>query len=193
VDGEAMICPAADGLAERLRTGSKPAMAEIFSPHLDAIYNYCYRRSGSWSVAEDLTSSVFLEVWKSRHRAVELDGSLLPWLYGVATNVCRNHQRSQRRQARALTRLRLADVPNGQAADDVVEQLDAEGRAARALERLGRLPVSDQDVFFLICWEELTYAEAAEALEIPVGTVRSRLARVRRHLRLADDQKATDA
>ncbi|HEX3199561.1 MAG TPA: sigma factor [Propionibacteriaceae bacterium] len=101
VDVEAMTCPAADGLAERLHTGSKQAMAEVFSTHLDAIYNYCYRRSGSWSAAEDLTSSVFLEVWRSRQRAVELDGSLLPWLYGVATNVCRNHQRSQRRQARA--------------------------------------------------------------------------------------------
>ena len=164
---------AADGLAERLRSGSKQAMTEIFSAHLDAVYNYCYRLSGSWSAAEDLTSSVFLEVWRSRQRAVELDGSLLPWLYGVATNVCRNHQRSQRRQARAMTKLRLADIPNGQAADDVVEQVDAEGRAARALERLARLPIADQDVFFLVCWEEMSYVETAEALAIPVGTVRS--------------------
>ena len=50
---------AADVLAERLRPGSKQAMAEVFSIHLDAIYKYCYRRSGSWSVAEGLTSSVF--------------------------------------------------------------------------------------------------------------------------------------
>ncbi|HEX3199562.1 MAG TPA: sigma factor-like helix-turn-helix DNA-binding protein [Propionibacteriaceae bacterium] len=48
-------------------------------------------------------------------------------------------------------------------------------------------------MFFLVCWEELSYAEAAEALAVPVGTVRSRLARVRRRLRIADDQEATDA
>jgi RNA polymerase sigma-70 factor (ECF subfamily) len=60
VDAEVMTDPAAaDVLAERLRPGSKQAMAEVFSIHLDAIYKYCYRRSGSWSVAEGLTSSVF--------------------------------------------------------------------------------------------------------------------------------------
>lgn len=76
--------PAA-GEAERLRAGDRQAMAEVFSTHVDVIYNYCYRRTGSWSAAEDLASTVFLEVWRTRRRAVEVDGTVLPWLYGVAT------------------------------------------------------------------------------------------------------------
>ena len=167
-------------------------MAEIFDAHLDAIYNYCYRRSGSWSAAEDLASTVFLEVWKGRRRAVELDGSVLPWLYGVATNVCRNHHRSLRRQTHALTKLHLADVEVPAVEEGIVDQLDADRRLARALERLDQLPQTDQDVFVLVCWEELSYAETAQALDVPIGTVRSRLARVRRILRLTDDQENAD-
>lgn len=168
-------------------------MSQIFEIHLDAIYNYCYRRTGSWSAAEDLASMVFLEVWRTRHRAVELHGSPLPWLYGVATNVCRNHQRSLRRRAQAFSRLHLADTGSVRGADDVIEELDADRRLGRAIERLAALPQADQDVFVLVCWEELSYAEAAQALEIPIGTVRSRLARVRRILRLTDDLESSDA
>jgi RNA polymerase sigma factor (sigma-70 family) len=167
-------------------------MDEIFRTHLDAIYNYCYRRSGSWSTAEDLTSAVFLEVWKTRRRAIELDGSVLPWLYGVATNVCRNHQRSQRRGEAALAKLHLADVSPEQVDRDVVEQLDADRRLARVLEQLRELPQTEQDVFVLVCWEDLSYAQTAQALNIPIGTVRSRLARVRRILRLTDDLESSD-
>lgn len=181
-----------DDLTERLRRGSREAMAEVFHAHLDAIYNYCYRRTGSWSAAEDLSSTVFLEVWRHRRRIVEVDASVLPWIYGVATNVCRNHLRSLRRQSAAITRMHLADVSAALGSDDVDDQLDAGRRAAQALQRLDRLPQADQDVFVLVCWEGLSYAAAAEALGIPIGTVRSRLARVRRFLRLTDDQEATD-
>jgi RNA polymerase sigma factor (sigma-70 family) len=184
--------PAGSSLLSGLQDGSRSAMDEIFRTHLDAIYNYCYRRSGSWSTAEDLTSAVFLEVWKTRRRAIELDGSVLPWLYGVATNVCRNHQRSQRRGEAALAKLHLADVSPEQVDRDVVEQLDADRRLARVLEQLRELPQTEQDVFVLVCWEDLSYAQTAQALNIPIGTVRSRLARVRRILRLTDDLESSD-
>ena len=106
--GRQPLTGSVSALTERLRSGNQQAMAEIFAEHLDVIYNYCYRRSGSWSAAEDLASTVFLEVWKSRRRAVDIDGSVLPWLYGVATNVCRNYQRTQRRRSMAVTRLQVA-------------------------------------------------------------------------------------
>ena len=164
-----------EDMLDRLRAGSRAAMAEVFRAYADPIYNYCYRRSGSATIAEDLTSSVFLEAWKSRRRAVALEGSVLPWLYGVATNVCRNHRRSLvMRAAKAYTRLHLADVEEARVDTSVVDQLDADRRLGRALDRLNQLPKGDQDVFVLVCWEELTYAEVAAALRIPIGTVRSR-------------------
>ena len=109
----------------------------------------------------------------------------------MATNVCRNYSRSQRRHRQALGRLYLADV-DAPVIDDVVDQLDADRRLGRLLERLSQLPRTEQDVFVLVCWEELSYAETAQALGIPIGTVRSRLARVRRNLRVLDDQERLD-
>jgi RNA polymerase sigma factor (sigma-70 family) len=184
---------AEDGnLAERLRDGDRQAMAEIFSVHLDVIYNYCYRRTGAWSVAEDLASTVFLEVWKARQRAIEINGSLLPWVYGVATNVCRNYSRSQRRSNSALARQHLTDLAVQNFDDEVVGQLADTQRLRRLLARIAELPQRDQDVFFLVGWEGLSYAETAEALGIAIGTVRSRLARVRRILRITELQEHFD-
>lgn len=180
----------AGGLGAELRAGSRTAMATVFRTHLDAVYNYCYRRTGSWSAAEDLTSTVFLLVWKNRRRIVELDGTVLPWLYGVAANVCRNHLRSRRRGALALARLPAPELSHHDV--DVVDQLHTDRRAAQLRDHLSQLPMADQDVFILVCWEELSYAQAALALDIPIGTVRSRVARVRRTLKLTDEQENAD-
>jgi RNA polymerase sigma-70 factor (ECF subfamily) len=175
-----------DEVTARLRQGSREAMSQVFRSHLDVIYNYCYRRCGSWTVAEDLSSTVFLEVWRNRQRAVSVDDSVLPWIYGIATNVCRNHRRSQLRHSSAVTRLVDASAQPGDHGDDVARQVDDERRLRSALDRVQALPQADQDVFVLVCWEELSYQAVAAALQIPTGTVRSRLARVRRILRLAD-------
>lgn len=181
---------ASASLTDELRRGSREAMSTVFSEHVDTIYNYCRRRTGSWSIAEDLTSAVFLEVWRCRRRAVELDGSVLPWLYGVATNVCRNHGRSDRRRTRAMKRLELVEGSRDHVADStgdrVADRLDSDRRLRAMIDRLDDLPAADRDVFLLVSWEGLSYPQTAQALGIPVGTVKSRLSRVRRALRLAD-------
>lgn len=178
-------------LTSRLRSGDQEAMAQIFRDSVDRVYNYCYRRTGSWFAAEDLTAAVFLEVWRHRRRAVEVDGSPLPWIFGIATNVCRNHRRSGRRADRATARMELVDTdPDRDPADAAAGRVDAARRLKAVLERLDQFPQADQDVFFLVRWEQLSYPEAAAALSIPVGTVRSRLARVRRQLRdLAESEE----
>ena len=153
----------------------------LFERHGRAIYNYCFRRTADWSAAEDLTSVVFLEAWRKR-KDVRLQGeSLLPWLYGVATNVLRNRSRSLRRHRAALERL-----PRGHEADfadDVAERIDDESQMAVVLDAFLALPKRDQDVLALCVWSELSYEEAAVALDVPVGTVRSRLSRARARLR----------
>jgi RNA polymerase sigma-70 factor (ECF subfamily) len=113
-------------------------------------------------------------------------------VYGVATNVCRNYWRSQRRRRRALARLHLTDLAVASFDDEVVGQLVDAQRVERLLQRLAELPQRDQDVFFLVAWEELSYAETAQALGIAIGTVRSRLARVRRTLKITENQEHFD-
>ena len=162
--------------------GDESAFGVLFDRHARTVYNYCFRRTADWSVAEDLTSVVFLETWRRRSAVRMESGSLLPWLYGVATNVLRNHQRSLRRHRDALTRL-PEPVPPMEDADLVAARLDDAVRMREILDRIKVLPRRDQEVLALCVWEGLEYAEAAAALGIPVGTVRSRLNRAREKLR----------
>jgi RNA polymerase sigma-70 factor (ECF subfamily) len=153
----------------------------LFERHGRAVYNYCFRRTADWSVAEDLTSIVFLEAWRKRNEVRIHGDTLLPWLYGVATNVLRNRSRSLRRYRSALARLPVEHEADF--ADEAGERIDDERQMRRVLDALRRLPKRDQDVLALCAWSELTYEEAAVALDLPVGTVRSRLSRARRRLR----------
>jgi len=169
-----------DELVAELRLGASSALGELFDRYADRIYNYCFRRVGSWHQAADLTSTTFLEVWRSRERAAAYDGTALPWLYGVATNVCRNATRSGRRHLRAVDRLPREVTADH--ADRVAEVIDSERRMQELLAALAGLSARDRDVLLLVGWSELTYEQAARALDVPVGTVRSRLARARQRL-----------
>jgi len=154
--------------------GDPAAVGELFRRHAQAIFVFLVRRTGDRELAEDLTSTVFLEAWRKR-REVHLTGdSALPWLYGVAVNCSRNAGRSLRRHRDALARLALERPPP--ADPDEAREL------ADVLALLRRLPEEQRDVILACIWTGLSYEEAALALGIPVGTVRSRLSRARARL-----------
>ena len=166
---------------ELLRQADPEAFGTLFERHGRAVYNHCFRRTAEWATAEDLTSVVFLEAWRKRNE-VRLHGdSLLPWLYGVATNVLRNRTRSLRRYRSVLARMPVEQEADF--ADDAGERIDDERQVRRVLAAFRLLPKRDQDVLALCVWSGLTYEEAAVALDLPTGTVRSRLSRARRRLR----------
>ena len=168
----------------RSQAGDADAFTILFERHAKAIYNYCFRRIGDWAAAEDMLSVVFLEAWRRRDAELPPD-KVLPWLYGIATNVLRNRRRSERRFRAALAR--VPAVPPGEDfSDETDDRLDDERRIKCALDLLSQLPRHEQDVFVLCAWFDLSYEDAALALAIPVGTVRSRLSRARRHLREPD-------
>ena len=168
-------------LVERLRVGDPEALAALFDRHGDRINNHCFRATGDWSEAEDATSSVFLEVWRHRRRVALHDDSALPWLLGVATNVCRNLTRSRRRRQRALSALPRPDaVPDH--AERVTDRLGSTARMRAVLAAIETLPRHAREVLARVAWSGLSYEQAAAALDVPVGTVRSRLSRARARL-----------
>ena len=176
-------------LVDGLKGDDPGALAALFDRYGDQIYNHCFRHLADWAEAEDATSSVFLEVWRHRHRVLLHDGSALPWLYGVATNVCRNARRSRRRHLRAVARLpEPAAEPDH--ADRVSDRLGSEARMRAVLVQIDALPVREREVLGLIAWAGLSYEQAAVALDIPVGTVRSRLSRARARLNLNEEKDA---
>ena len=154
------------------------AFGELFDRHATRVYNHCFKRTADWTAAEDLTSVVFLEAWRKR-RQVHLTGdSILPWLLAVANNCLRNTQRARRRYRRLLATLpRTQDAPSFE--PEATDRLDDVVAMRRIIEVLAQLSPEDQEIVSLCDLSGLTYDEAASALGLPVGTVKSRLSRAR--------------
>ena len=169
-------------LWEKALTGDGDAFGSLFTRHAKSIYNYCFRRTADWSAAEDLTAAVFLEAWRRRADVRLVDDSLLPWLYVVGGNLVRNRRRRLHRHRDAVSRLPLVRdrVDDG---DDLAARVDDERAMRRINEIVQTLRAEEQEVFVLCAWQGLSYQEVAAALDVPVGTVRSRLARARARLR----------
>ncbi|MEO3792824.1 RNA polymerase sigma factor [Nonomuraea sp. B10E15] len=175
----------------RIRDGDRAAFGELFDECSKAVYNHAFRLTADWSTAEDVTALTFLEAWRLRGRIDPGGGSLRPWLLGIATNVTRNMRRAARRHDDALARLpRGESVPDF--ADEVVGRIEDAERLAAVRAAYGRLRRQEQDVFALCVWAGLDYAQTAEALGIPVGTVKSRLSRARGKLAAAGEPPPPD-
>jgi RNA polymerase sigma factor (sigma-70 family) len=164
--------------------GEPTAFMAFFERHLPTIARYLGRRL-SWTVAEDLTAEVFAIAFASRHR---YDGrpDALPWLYGIAANLLRARARMEERELALLARTGI---------DPVTASLEPHGDFKRALdpriaEALLGLSVDEREVLLLVAWADLSYEQIAQSLDVPVGTVKSRLSRARSLLRrslTADD------
>jgi RNA polymerase sigma factor (sigma-70 family) len=170
-----------DGLRARVRDGDADAFGELFDSFATHVYNHAFRLTGDWATAEDVMSLTFLEAWRTRERISPAGGSLRPWLLGVATHVVHGQHRARRRHRESLARLGpTPDQPDF--AEDVSGRIDDAARIDALHGSLAKLRAPEREVLALCVWSGLSYAEAAEALGIPVGTVRSRLARARNKL-----------
>src|SRR4029450_5373713 len=129
--------------------------------------------------AEDLVAETFLAAFAQRHRYDLKRSSAKPWLFGILTNKIARHGRSERIHYRGYARSWQAPVGDG-IDERIVQQVTARAQRARLATALYRLSRADRNVLLLVAWGQLSYDEVAEAMKIPVGTVRSRLNRARR-------------
>ena len=163
---------------DRVLEGDAQAFAVCFDRHRDPVFRSLLRAVEQAHEAEDLTATVFLELWRRRHRVNLVDGSLLPWLLATATNVGRNAARSRRRYRSFLAKLPPPDVSPDSAAA-VAQRLDAERTAGAIRARLSGLPLKDQQLVELVSLDGVTVSAAAEALGLKDSAAKMRLARLR--------------
>jgi RNA polymerase sigma-70 factor, ECF subfamily len=156
------------------------AFAVIFDRHFDSIRGYLRGRLGS-PIADELASQVFLIAFDRRAAFDANRADAGPWLYGIATNLIHSQRRQELRELRAYSRSgvesRVDDL------DGIEARLDAGMMRRRLAEALLQLNQEELDVLALYAWSELSYAEIAEALSLPMGTVKSRLSRGRERIR----------
>jgi len=164
-----------------IREGDPAAFRQIFHDHAQAVYGHAHRVTRDWAAAEDVVSLTFLEAWRLRERVRDEGESLRPWLMGIAVNVLRNRGRALRRHHAAMQRApNVTSVPDF--ADEVVDRLADARTLASVTAALAKLRRADREVFELCVWSGLSHAEAARALGVAEGTVRSRLSRARQRL-----------
>ncbi|MGD8166099.1 RNA polymerase sigma factor [Herbiconiux sp. P16] len=170
---------------ERARGGDPDAFGSIFDLHQARIFRQARRLTESAVDAEDVTALVFLEAWRKRDSVRVVDGSIIAWLALTANNMARNSARSRNRHRALLAKLHdpgLASSSSPDHADEVGERLDRDAAAGVARQALARLPRRDRDVITLCVIQGLTARDAADALGVAPGTVKSRLSRARQRL-----------
>jgi RNA polymerase sigma factor (sigma-70 family) len=171
--------------------GEDAAFRQLFDRHANAVYNYLYRRTADWSVAEDLTAAVFLQAWRRRGEVVFDRDSALPWLLGVARLQLRNATRSRARYVAALGRIGREIVTHESLtdpADLVARRLDDTQQVMQLRAAIARLPRQHREVIELCVYAGLDQQAAALSLGVSVSTVKSRLHRARQ--RLANELRA---
>lgn len=171
------------------RADGEAVFERLFDLHAGPLHGYLCARVGR-SVADDLVGETFLVAFRDRVRYDPERGEVRAWLYGIATNLASRHHRGEQRGLAAAARLGAAgDCDVDGPGRRVPEQVDAAVRVRTLAAALAALPAGDRDVLLLTAWAGLSSAEVAQALEIPVGTVRSRLHRVRGQLRRRLDER----
>ncbi|ALJ21138.1 RNA polymerase sigma factor [Microbacterium sp. No. 7] len=157
----------------RVRGGDEAALAEVFDLHAPRVFRHACRLLTSREDAKDAVAIAFFELWRKRATVRLVDGSPLPWLLNTVANAARNLERSARRYRALLARVPATEHHDAPAAPD----------ESGALAALRRLPEREQNVLVLSVLEGYPERAVATTLGIPVGTVKSRLARAKKRLR----------
>jgi RNA polymerase sigma factor (sigma-70 family) len=160
--------------------GEPEVFGLIYDRHAATLLRFLGRRAGA-KVAEGLVGELFRVAFERRKTFDASRASALPWLYGIGSNLLLKHRRSEARRLRASAR--MAAGPEASDGRVSAAALDARLLFPRVADAIEALPDDEREALLLFTWEELSYQSVADALELPIGTVRSRLNRARARLR----------
>jgi RNA polymerase sigma-70 factor (ECF subfamily) len=147
----------------------------VFEADFASLHRYLARRVGA-AAADELAAETFAVAFRNWDR-LDPERPVRPWLYGIAANLMRHHWRKERRMLRAYARNGVDPVFADE--DAAVERADADARHRELATALAGLRRDEREILLLRAWVELTDSEIADALGLPIGTVKSRLSRAR--------------
>lgn len=165
-------------LVARARRGDEAAFEQLVLRHQRYAFNLAYRVIGNYAEAEDVTQEAFVRAWRGLP-GFRGQARFTTWLYRIVYNLCLNRLPRLRRELLQAEPLEEAVVNPAPAPPDVFE---VQERLAFLHEELNRLPAKYRLVLTLRYLQDLSYAEIAAALDVPMGTVKTHLHRARRLL-----------
>lgn len=172
-------------LIRRARQGESPAWTALMRQHQEPIFRYAYLLSGDADEAEDIAQETFIRAYRALER-FDSQRPMRPWLLRIAANLASNRRRSLGRYFAALQRTFQQERPTQQG---VEEQSRQANQAHEVWEAVRQLKPSDAQVIYLRYFLELSVDETAQALNVPAGTVKSRLHRASERLRQVIEQR----
>jgi RNA polymerase sigma-70 factor (ECF subfamily) len=179
-----------ESLAYRIQQGNLHDLKILVERYHGPLLGYLYRLTGGdRALAEDLVQEAFLRVLRSIHR-YQYPRRFKPWLYTIATNLGRDHYKSLAyRQTVSMSETTLDHMSgHTSGAPEVVVLAQDEAEAVRVV--LLSLPEHQREAVILRYYQDLSLAEMAETLGVPVGTVKSRLSLGMKRLRLLLSEEA---
>lgn len=155
----------------RVQQGETALLDLLVRRYEKPLYSFAFRSVGNAAAAEDAFQETFLKVLRKRD-TYKVGALFRPWLYRICLNICRDwHRARARRPERELpAEMPLVDPAPGPEAVSAQAML-----AQRIREAIEALPDKHRDVFVLQYYQNLPYAEIGEILDLPVGTVKSRV------------------
>ncbi|MFN4182526.1 MAG: RNA polymerase sigma factor [bacterium] len=163
-------------MVERAQRGEAEAMGELIEVFSSRIFAFFYSRNANRAFAEDLVQETFLKAWERISQLRDVS-KFLPWLYSIARN-CFRDAISGKYKTLPLEESLYAGK------EDPVEAVEQEEEIQKLERLLRKLPEEFWMPLWLKEWENMTYEEISASLNVPVGTVRSRIARARKKLLL---------
>ncbi|MBI5960647.1 MAG: RNA polymerase sigma factor [Chloroflexi bacterium] len=168
-------------LVYRARQGDQAAWSALVQQHQEALFRLAYLMVGDADEAQDIAQEAFIRAYRLWDR-FDSTRPLRPWLLRITSNLARNHRRGAGRYWAALVRLVQSEAAGEE--PDSAETINGQQMEARALwQAVKKLDGKDQQVIYLRFFLDLPVAEVAETLELPPGTVKSRLHRALERLR----------
>jgi RNA polymerase sigma-70 factor, ECF subfamily len=161
---------------------SPASFGELFDRHATTLFRYFVRRVGP-DDADSLLGELFRIAFEKREGFDTGRAEARPWLYGIASNLLARHRRGEARHLDATARLVNTSITASDPFSEIDAHLDATRLWAEVAASIAALPQGERDTLLLFAWEGMPYDQIAAALEVPVGTVRSRLNRARGRLR----------
>jgi RNA polymerase sigma-70 factor (ECF subfamily) len=181
--------PRSDAELLRAIPGDTGAIEALYRRHFDRVVSYAARRCAQPADAADLVAATFLAVIESAPRFDPSRGDALPWIFGIARRINSNGLRRATRERTANSRLNARALLDDDDTSHLLDRIEGARRTPEVEAAMAELPARFREVLWLVSYDALDHAQAAQVVGLSAPAFRMRLSRARRGLRraLGDD------